>query len=200
VNPQYDNIVEQAFKQFKQLGFKNVTMDEIARAAGISKKTLYEHFEDKDELVFVTVKKMIQAQHVISDKILKSSHNAIQKLVGILNMMESMVREMNPVCHTEMQKFYPKSYQHVENHKRDYIFKSLLNNLKQGIQEGLYREDIDVDIIAKYRLETTFMIFQNNIYPINQYDIITLNRQLFAHYLYGIATIKGHKLISKHLY
>jgi TetR/AcrR family transcriptional regulator, cholesterol catabolism regulator len=142
---------------------------------------------------------MVEEQHQKIEEILNTPANAIKKLLNILGVIETMVREMNPVCHSEMQRFYPKSFHHLDIYKREHMIKSIKENLQQGIDEGLYRENVHIDIIAKYRLESTFMIFQNNIYSISQYDILEVNRQLFAHYLYGIATLKGHKVISKHL-
>ena len=197
-NSPSDIILKQALIQFRQFGFKHVTMDELAKQVGMSKKTVYEQFKDKEELVFACVKNMIEDQEVVVRQIFEAKVNAIEKLFNILKFMEAMVRGMNPVCHIEMQRFYPKSHDYLHNHKQRFILESLKENLVQGIQEGLYREKLHIDIIAKYRLEATFVIFQNNIFPIDQYDIVEVNRHLFEHYLYGISTPKGQKLISKY--
>jgi TetR/AcrR family transcriptional regulator, cholesterol catabolism regulator len=199
VETQYNIIVQHAFNQFKQFGFKNVTMDEIARQVGISKKTLYELFTDKDNLVYEAVKWMIDDNQHKTDEIFSKSKNAIEQLVNIMDMMETMIKGMNPVCFMEMQRFFPKAYGYLNQHKESCVIHHLKQNLLQGIKEELFRPEINTDIIAQFRLETSFLIFQSVIFPPEKFEILNVNIQIFEHYMYGIATLKGHKLISKYI-
>jgi len=181
------------------LGFKSVTMDHIARVAGISKKTLYELFEDKDELVLESVKFMLNDNQCQTEDAFKVSKNAVDQIISILMIMEKMVRGMNIVCYMDMQRYYPAAYRFLQQHKETYLFQCITDNLKQGIAEGFYRDDIDVNIIARFRMESAMMVFQSNVFPQENYDTLKVNTQIFAHYMYGLATNKGHKLITTNL-
>ena len=199
MSDQKQDIVIIAFKQFKQFGFKSVTMDDIARSSGVSKKTLYELFEDKDELVLESVKHMLNENQCQTEDIFKTSKNAVEQIINILIIMERMVRGMNLVCYVDLQRHYPDAYKYLTKHKETYLFQCISDNLKQGISEGLYREDIDIEIISRFRMESALIVFQNNVFPQENYDIVKVNNQIFANYMYGIASLKGHKLISTYL-
>jgi AcrR family transcriptional regulator len=186
-------IIIAAFKQFKLLGFKSVTMDDIVRKIGISKKTLYELFKDKDELVLECIKFMLNDNQAQTEKALKNSINAIDQAINILIIMEKMIRGMNPVCYLDLQRFY------LHDHKDSFMFQCISDNLKQGIQEGFYREDIDIEIISRFRMESALIVFQHDLFPQETYDIVKVNTQIFAHYIYGIASSKGHKMIESYL-
>ena len=192
-------IILAAFKQFKLLGFKSVTMDDIARKIGISKKTLYELFKDKDELVLECIKYMLNDNQVQTEKALKNSINAIDQAINILMIMEKMIRGMNPVCYLDLQRFYPSAAKYLNDHKDSFMFQCISDNLKQGIQEGFYREDIDIEIISRFRMESALIVFQHDLFPQETYDIVKVNTQIFAHYIYGIASSKGHKMIESYL-
>ncbi|MCF8294194.1 MAG: TetR/AcrR family transcriptional regulator [Chitinophagaceae bacterium] len=192
-------IITAAFKQFKLLGFKSVTMDDIARKIGISKKTLYELFKDKDELVLECIKYMLNDNQAQTEKALKNSINAIDQAINILMIMEKMIRGMNPVCYLDLQRFYPSAAKYLNDHKDSFMFQCISDNLKQGIQEGFYREDIDIEIISRFRMESALIVFQHDLFPQETYDIVKVNTQIFAHYIYGIASSKGHKMIESYL-
>lgn len=192
-------IIIAAFKQFKLLGFKSVTMDDIARKIGISKKTLYELFKDKDELVLECIKYMLNDNQAQTEKALKNSINAIDQAINILMIMEKMIRGMNPVCYLDLQRFYPSAAKYLNDHKDSFMFQCISDNLKQGIQEGFYREDIDIEIISRFRMESALIVFQHDLFPQETYDIVKVNTQIFAHYIYGIASSKGHKMIESYL-
>ncbi len=174
-------------------------MDDLARTIGVSKKTLYELFTDKDELVFESVKHMLLDNQAETEAAFAASTNAVEQIMKILQQMECLMRGMNMVCYMEMQKFYPSAYKYLQQHKQDFLYRCISENLKQGIREGLFRDDIDIEIITRFRMESALIVFQNNIFPQDKYDIVKVNLQIFSNYMYGIASIKGHQLISQYL-
>ena len=95
-----------------------------------------------------------------------------------------------------MQRHYPAAYQYLNAHKNSYLYQCISDNLKRGMEEGLYREDVDIDIITRFRMESAIIVFQNNLFPQDKFNIVKVNTQIFANYLYGIASLKGHKLIT----
>jgi AcrR family transcriptional regulator len=199
VNEQKQHIIEIAFAQFRQYGFKNITMDDISRSAGVSKKTLYELFSDKDELVLESVKFMLNQNQCETDLAMTTSKHAVEQIVHVLNLMEKMVRGLNMVCYMDLQRHYSDAFRYLQEHKESYLYRCIADNLKRGIQEGLYREDIDVEIITRFRMESALLAFQYNVFPQEKYDTVKVNFQIFTNYMYGIASLKGHKLITQYL-
>jgi AcrR family transcriptional regulator len=199
VQEQRTHLIAAAYNQFRQFGFKAVTMDDIARHSGVSKKTLYELFTDKDELVLESIRHMLHENQCHTDEVFRTSKHAVEQIVHILVQMEKMVRGMNPVCYVDLQRHYPEAYKYLNTHKETYLYQCISENLRQGIDEGLYRPDINIPVISRFRMESALIVFQYNLFPQDTYDIVEVNKQIFAHYMYGIASLKGHKLISSYL-
>lgn len=193
------HILQTAFMLFKQLGFKSVTVDDIARQAGISKKTLYEHFENKDELVLEVVKLVMGKNQQETEYICKTAINAVEELVGILHNMSQMIQGMNVICFSDLPRYYPEASMYMEHHKQEVILKCIMDNLHRGIREELYRPELNIEVVSKFRLASTFMVFQFPLYDYTKISVLEVNKELFIHYMYGIATAKGHKQITTYI-
>lgn len=193
---QRHHIVEQAFGTFKQRGFKNVTMDDISRHVGISKKTLYELFKHKDELVEAVVQFVIENNTCQIENTAQIGKNAIEHNIHMMLYLDRFVGGMNPVCFLDLQRYYPVAFQLLTKHRTQFVEQSILQNLRQGIEEGLYRPDIDVAIIARYRTESVFLVIQQQWFDHHDFDASRINSQIFIHYLYGLCTLKGHDVLS----
>jgi TetR/AcrR family transcriptional regulator, cholesterol catabolism regulator len=193
-----DRIVQGSLKQFMQYGFRNVSMDDIASNLGMSKKTLYQHFAEKDELVEAALEYDIEIDQKDCIMCTTTSDNAIAEVYNIIDVVAEQLRDMNPMVLYEMQKFHPKAFQRFQRHKDEFILKMIHQNLLRGIEEGLYREDINVEVLAKFRLESMMLIFNPEVFPLSKsYPLKDLMMIIGEHFLYGIATIKGDKLIQK---
>lgn len=192
-------IIEVATKDFLHYGFKNVTVDEIARSAGISKKTLYQEFSKKDDLVLASVQYYNQMHWDEMMQITDQSTNAIEELVVTFFHMAKMFKGMNPVCFVDLQRYYSKAYKYMEGFKNSQLHDCISENLSRGIQEGFFRENIDTEIIARYRMESVFMIMHLDLFPKKEFDLVEVSKQTFELYMFGISTLKGHKLITKYL-
>lgn len=194
-----NHILATAVKAFLHYGFKNVTVDDIARKAGISKKTFYETFKNKDAIVFEALKfHTMQNVHEM-EAISKKAKNAVEELVGIFVHMGKMLKGMNPICLSDVQRYYPQAALYMEEFKQGQMYKSIANNLLRGKEEGLFRDTLDVDIITRYRMEMFFLTIQSNTFQQKDFDIVKVNKEIVELYMYGIATLKGHKLITKYL-
>jgi AcrR family transcriptional regulator len=194
---QRKHIIQQAFTTFKQRGFKNVTMDDISRQVGISKKTLYEIFKHKDELVEAVIQFVIEDNTCQISNTATIGKNAIEHNLQMMLYLDRFVGGMNPVCFIDLQRYYPTAYQLLTQHRTQFVEQSILQNLRQGIEEGLYRPDLDVAIIARYRTESVFLIFQQQWFTNLDIDASRINSQIFIHYLYGLCTLKGHEVLSQ---
>lgn len=190
-------IMTSAIELFRQFGFKSVTMDDVARRAGLSKKTLYQHFENKDHVVTDSV---AWYKCNITDgcmSMLTGSANAIEAFVKIQNMLDNTYKDINPLIIFELQRFYPAGYQQFRKNLEEDV-EQVRINLLQGIAEGNYREDIDADLLSKFHIESAMLLLQPNMMVKDRYDIRHVNHVITEHFLYGIMTPKGEKLYRKY--
>ena len=173
-------------------------MDEIALQMGVSKKTIYQYYADKDELVDAVMVDIITYNQDCCVKDRQAAKDAIHEVFLAMDMMQEMFQNMNPSILFELEKYYPKSFEKFKQHKYSFLFKVLKENLEWGITDELYRTDMDVDILIKARLETIMLPFNQLIFPKTKYNMVTVQTTLTIHFLFSLATIKGHKLITKY--
>ncbi len=183
---------------FVQYGFKTITMDDIARRAGISKKTLYLHFANKEEVVNESVIWYKNNTTSACELALKDADNAIEAMVKILAFFDSMNRRLNPMMLHELQRYYPEAYRTIRNllEERDVVL--MRDNILRGINEGLYRTDLDADLLARYRLETSLLILQPNLMVNDRNSLMTVALEIGEHFMYGLMTPKGEQLYQEY--
>ena len=193
-----DRIKQKAEELFRRLGIRSVTMDEIASQLGISKKTIYLYFADKDEIVDAVITSIIGDNQELCNHDRSIAENAIHEVFLMMEMMKEMFTDMNPSILYDLERNHPGSFQKFLQHKHKYIFEAVKDNLERGLLEDLYRKEIQVDIIAKLRLETMMISFNQDAFPKGKYNLLEVEQQVIEHYLFGIASMKGHKLILKY--
>ena len=194
-----ERIQQKARELFMRYGFRSVTMDEIAGQTGISKKTLYQFFEDKDALVEAVMRSELDYMQTQCTKQMKEAENAIEEIFLDMDAMEIVMDAMNPQIVFDLEKFYPKTFEKFKKHKNNFLLDVIKKNLERGIEEEVYRNDFDVDIIARFRLESAFLIFNPELFPHIKYSLNKVSTEIYYHYLHGIATPKGKKLIEKYI-
>ena len=193
-----DKILAACAELFSQYGFKTITMDDIARRAGISKKTLYQHFANKHEVVHESVVWYKTQTSCSCEEVLKDAENAIEAMVKMLAFFDSMHKKINPMAIFELQRFFPESYRVFKDMllERDVLL--MRNNILQGMKEGLYREGLNADLLARYRLESSLLMLQPNLLVSDRNDLMTVAMEIGEHFLYGIMNVKGEKLYQKY--
>lgn len=191
-------ILSASAELFRQYGFKSITMDDIARRAGISKKTLYQHFANKSEIVTESVTWYKTKLCGNCEDVIKSSENAIEAFVRTQAIMDQEHRHMNPVALIEMARYYPESYEIFRGKLMEQDVLMIKDNILQGIKEGLYRPEVNADLMARYRLETSLIMFQPNLLVNERYDLLFVAHEICEHFLFGIMTPKGEKLYHKY--
>ena len=181
-----------------QSGLRQVTMDDLAHQLGISKKTIYQYYKDKDDLVKAVVNLELK-EHELTCKDCKSkAENAIHEMFLLMENMKAMTQTMNPNSMMELEKHFSNAFDMIKNHKDEFLFSLIKQNLMKGIEEGCYRRDLDIDIISKFRLETVFIPFNLHLFPLNKFNSIEVHTQLMEHFVYGLMTIKGHELMDRY--
>lgn len=191
-------IVEKAQDLFFRYGLKSVTMDDIASNLGASKKTIYQYFKDKDHLVDAVVQREIEQDMHECTNIACSCDNAVQEVFRGFDMLQEMLTTMNPAIIFEMQKYHPDAYKKMNDHKNKFFVNIMKENLKKGIEEGYYREDLNIEVMARYRIESIFLGFNPEVFMQGKYTLLQVEMELMEHFLYGICTNKGQKLINKY--
>lgn len=191
-------IVEKAQELFFRYGLKSITMDDIASNLGASKKTIYQYFKDKDSLVDAVVQREIEQDMQECGRIAVSCENAVHEVFKAFDMLQEMLTTMNPSIIFEMQKYHPEAYKKMNAHKNKFFVNIIKENLIRGIAEGNYREDLNIDILSRYRIESVFLGFNPEIFMQGKFTLVEVEMELMEHFLYGICTPKGQKLIHKY--
>lgn len=181
-----------------QYGVRSITMDEIAVSSGVSKKTIYQFYADKDELVEAVMVDIIDFNQDCCSKDRLKSKDAIHEIFMSMRMMQEMFENMNPSVLHELEKYYPLAFDKFLQHKHNFLYKVLKENIEKGIAQELYRPDIDADVLIKARLELIMLPFNQQIFPKNKFRLVDVETQLTEHYLFGLVTAKGHKLITRY--
>ncbi|MGV3546293.1 MAG: TetR/AcrR family transcriptional regulator, partial [Pedobacter sp.] len=194
-----DYIIDGADKLFCQYGFKSVTMDDIAKHLGISKKTIYQNFKDKNELINILIRDRIVNQDLQMNKCFDASENAVQELYFGMQDMDYFLATMNPMLFYDLQKYHQEAWLKFIAFKEKEIGKKILENLERGKQEGLYRAEINNEIIARMRLDQIDVVFtQNGHYDTNKNSLSSIMVEITRHFLFGICNNEGIKLIHKY--
>lgn len=191
-------IFGKAFELFKRYGIRSVTMDDVATQCGISKKTLYQHFEDKDTLVNSIMEQMIHRSEQQCTVDQRQSENALHEIFLSLQMLKEMFDGINPVMLFDLHKYHPSAHKKLEDHKQRFLYAIIKNNLVRGIAEGLYRPEINVEIITLLHLSHIANTFEQESFRMHKFSLLEIQMEVMLHYVYGISTTKGLKLIEKY--
>lgn len=193
-----DRILQKAEELFMQFGIRSVSMDDIANNLGMSKKTLYQYFADKDELVEAVVDGHISE---IQNDCVGCREEAKDAIHEIFNTMAKIMEEfsnMNPMLLYDLEKFHHKAYQRFRDYKDKFLLQVITENIEWGIKDELYRPDINIDVMSKYRIESMMIPFNVTVFSPGKYNLARTSGLIIENFTYGLATIKGHKLIQKY--
>lgn len=184
---------------FLRYGIKSITMDDVARELGISKKTLYQFVENKDDLVAKVMDRHIAEQCCIDEEIHQKSTDAIDEMYKVIVQVVSDMQRMKPNVIYELQKYHREVWERIQQFQWDYLYKVTLTNIEWGRRDGLYRTDFDETIVARFYIHGSFSIFDERIFPKPQYAFDTLFKEYILNYLHGIASDKGRELLKAKL-
>jgi TetR/AcrR family transcriptional regulator, cholesterol catabolism regulator len=192
-----EKIQKGAEELFMRYGVRSISMDDIARHLTVSKKTLYQHFADKEDIVTVTCKAHLDRSADEFQSIRKTSKNAIEELVQLSVCLKRNMQDMNPSLLFDLQKYHPKAWRVWLNHKNKFIRETVVRNLKQGMQEGYFRSELDAEVVASVRLEMVQLAFNEEIFPRERFKLSEVQMQIFDHFVFGCLTEKGRKAYQK---
>jgi TetR/AcrR family transcriptional regulator, cholesterol catabolism regulator len=193
-----ERIIEGGEELFLKAGIKSVTMDDIARHLGISKKTIYHFFKDKNELVIALVKKKLKEDEDQMSDIINRSANVIEEMINMMKCSEEIFSRINPIVIHDMQKYHPDAWKQFQNFKADVLIRTLEELLTKGIKQGYVRPEIDVKIMARMRVAQVETGFDTALFPMAEFSPWKVQYQLLEHFSYGICTLAGHTLLEQY--
>ncbi len=193
-----ERILEAAGELFFRHGIKSITMDAIASHLGMSKRTIYINYEDKHALVKALTRQELAIQENELEDIRRESKNSIDEIMRAMSCAGKIFGKINPTVFYDLQKFHPEAWKQFRAFKELKMQTFIEENLKRGIKQGLYRKDLKIKILAKFRIEQVEMGFNPVIFPSAKFNLTEVQLVLLDHFLHGITTLKGHKLINKY--
>ena len=185
------NILHQAEKLFLNLGIRSVSMDDISRGLGISKKTLYQYFENKDALVKMVIESHVDREQEEINEILAQATDALEELFKLSIKVIHNIKDVSPSTLHDLQKYYRSSFNILMKKQSDFVFQCFYKNIKRGIEEGLFREDVNAEIVAQLYANTSLYVVEALSDPNFKYSKIQLIEELYDYHVRGIATSKG---------
>jgi AcrR family transcriptional regulator len=174
-------------------------MDDIAKHLAVSKKTIYQFFTDKDEIVCMVASRHFEKEkEVCKHHIFANAENPVNELLLVSKHIKTISVNINPAILFDLQKYHPKAWQIFKDYKQGFILEHLLGNLRKGVAEGLYRADINIEVLARLRLEEVQLAFDATIFPPAQFNFFEIQVQFLEHFIRGIVTEKGLQLLHEY--
>ncbi len=191
-------LIEKASQVFMRLGIKSITMDDMARQLGVSKKTIYKYVKDKNELVERTLALHGQHEHGQIEEICEKGYNAIDEIFEISKFVSEMLSNVHPSVHFDLEKYYPEAWAKTMRERQQYVFECVNGNLEKGGKDGLYRSNLNPEIIARIYIAKLDVLFDGEIFPAQKFNFAEVYLEFFRYHIRGIASEKGlNYLIEK---
>jgi AcrR family transcriptional regulator len=192
-----EQIIHKSAELFLTLGFKSVTMDDIANEMGISKKTIYVHFENKTKLVEATTLEMFELISHGIDGICQLQKDPIEEIYDIKKLVMEHLKDEKSSPYHQLQKYYPKIFNSLKSKQYCVMQECVVDNLTRGIQLGLYRETIETEFISKIYFTCMMALKDKELFPLHNFSMQTLMNNYLEYHLRGICTPKGLENLSK---
>jgi len=194
-----ERILKAAEELFIKFGIRSVTMDEIASKLGISKKTIYMHFVDKDAIVHEVATNRMNYERGVCERIYEESENPIHEVVKEIEGLKKDVAIFNPIIIYDLKKYHPKTWAGFQQHKQTIFLDITRRNLQEGLKQGLYRPEINIEILSRLRMEEIDFAFDQSVFPNNTFNQFDIHKTFIDHFLRGVLTEKGLKIYVQYI-
>ena len=193
-----ERIVAESRKMFIKFGIRSVTMDMVAKQLGVSKRTIYENFSDKDQLIECCIVEGMREQIRINEEIVSSSQNIIEVTFKFINNSINTFNAINPLFFYDIEKYYPElwSKKIVENDNQN--IDRIIELLNKGVQDAIFRKEINVKIVAMLILEQFKLMGNNELFSNQTFSRVEVFENIVINFIRGIATMKGLQMIDRY--
>jgi AcrR family transcriptional regulator len=186
-----DRILSESLRLFMKNGIRSISMDDIAKELGMSKKTIYQYVANKTELVEMVLDFMREKEsNICIDGDIKNM-NAIDILLAVSRNVSRHMKDLNPINAYELQKYYPSIYREFIIKKRDHVYTTLKQNFEQGIAEGIYRNDLDIDLVARLYIQKLVDVHDPEFLSSVNFGFEKVFQVMFDNHIRGIANAEG---------
>ncbi len=184
-------IIAQVSPLLMRFGVRSLTMDDIAKHLGVSKKTLYQTVKDKADLVEKAMMLYMEFEMATMEAIHAKSINAIEELIEISGHMNQHLTQMHPSILFDLEKYYPASFKRFENYKSECVLTHVQRNLQDGIDQGLYRNNLNIPIVARLYVARIDSLFDPKLFPSPEFDLKAVFLEHIRYHIRGVANEKG---------
>ena len=191
-----DRIIEEASELFSQSGVRSITMDELAKHLGISKRTIYENFKDKEDLLIACIDAFHEEGRKFQEKVFQTSENVVEAILAILpdTVGQTTQRQINMM--NDIRKYYPQVYKERFTHFHNEQCGNMEQMIWRGIKEGVFHEDLKPEIIAHFFSKQGESIINNRY--LEKFSISDIIENIAFTFFRGICTEKGTKIIDNY--
>jgi AcrR family transcriptional regulator len=186
-----EKILGQSEELFMRFGIKSITMDEVARHCNISKKTIYQYFPDKDALVKEVMERHMQEDICMIQSLYDENCSALEEVLKISEFMNKDMSEIHPSVLFDLKKYHSAAYEVFEKHRDTHFMDTVARNLERGIQEGVYRKEIDVKVFARLRVIEIEAMFNPGLLNGKEFNPARVQLLFIDHFVRGLVTPKG---------
>lgn len=195
-----DKILTEAELLFMRYGFKSITMDDVARELGVSKKTLYQFFSDKNDLVNQCVEHYLETMNTMCCSVVENKDlDAISVMLQISEQMNAMIRQINPSSMFDLKKYFKPAWDKLEADRRSFIKRVIQDNILLGVKKGLYRKDLNAETVSRIYIYLVGFLTNPDNYDQEGMDIKEMHLEIVKYHLRSISTAKGHELLDEKL-
>lgn len=192
-----ERIIEGASQLFKMYGTRSVTMDSLANHIGISKRTIYENFQDKDEIFKGVLRLMTEKHKLLIKRILDGSDNAIEAIFRVIEINKDHYMSMSPAFHEDMKKYHNEVLLKRSDNFDIPDYRNNIEIIERGIKQKLFRKDINADIVNRCLYSLAMSVMDSELYPFEEFTRQEVLKNGMINYLRGISTVEGIQLIDK---
>jgi len=191
-------IINEASELVMQYGVRTVTMDDISKNLGISKKTIYQYFKDKKDLINTVTQIHMDQEEARFLGAVKESKDSVHELILVSQCLREAMQDMKVNILNELQKYYPEAWKKYEYFKEEVMKNSITHTIRRGQNEGYFRPNIDPELMATMRMEQVQSFMMRNLFPKDKYTLKEVQMHLFDHFIHGLFTLKGHELFNQY--
>jgi AcrR family transcriptional regulator len=191
-------LLERASTVFMKYGLKSVTMDDLCREIGVSKKTIYKYFEDKNDLVLTIIQFKVEMDKQACNICTNQADNAIEALVNISRFVIEQLANMNPSVFMDLRKHYPAAWKHMHDHKWEFVLANIRENIIRGKSENLYRDNLNPEIISRYYVSGIDTIMDGEVYPYPEFKRDEILSEILRFHIRGLANDDGINYLKEH--
>lgn len=195
---QLKHIVLKSRELFMRNGIKNLTMDQIAKDLGMSKKTIYQFVENKSELVQLTLQNYLEEERGQMENVLKNPANSVDEMIKMIAYLLGVLQGFQASAMTDLQKYYPEAWRMYDDYRTNFMLGRIKDNLSSGVTQGYYRNDLNTDIIARIYVLAIELLINQELFPASEYEFSKIYSEFLNYHLRGIVSLKGLNYLEEH--